>query len=105
MKLGRVGGLYTSLQIAEYCFKHELPIWIGGMFETGIGRTLNLRFASFLQDAQAHDLSPSSRYFVEDILEEPIQMDGNGYIPLAGMNSEVAPSILQKYVLQTLKLS
>lgn len=79
IKPGRVGGLYNSLKMIEYCQKHGLDAWIGGMFETGIGRAQNLQMAALIPDAKAHDLSPSSRYFVKDVLFKPISMD-NGFI-------------------------
>ena len=98
LKLGRVGGIFNSIQIAEYCLQHQLPCWIGGMFETGIGRSLNIQFAAFLLAAKAHDLSPSTRYFVEDILKSPVQMDEQGYISVASVsNSQVNELLIQKY--------
>lgn len=100
LKLGRVGGLYKSILIADYCLNHDIPCWIGGMFETGIGRSLNLRFASFLPKAKAHDLSPSSRYFVEDVLENPIDMDGAGFISLDELDDEISEDILRKYAIR-----
>lgn len=102
LKLGRVGGLFNSLEIADYCLQHQLPCWVGGMFETGIGRSLNLRLASFLPHAQAHDLSPSSRYFQEDVLMEDIDMDEHGYIHLDTCASDVNPDLLKKYAIQWL---
>jgi O-succinylbenzoate synthase len=97
LKIGRVGGLVNSLQIIDYCFRENIPVWIGGMFETGIGRTLNLQFASCLPHSIAHDLSPSSRYFVEDLLQQPVKMDAQGYIHLDTVQRTVSDSILQKY--------
>jgi O-succinylbenzoate synthase len=79
IKPGRVGGLFNSLKMIEYCQRHGLAAWIGGMFETGIGRAQNLQIAALLPEAKAHDLSPSSRYFAKDILLKPISMD-NGHI-------------------------
>ncbi len=74
IKPGRVGGLYNTIEMIEYCFAHNIPAWIGGMFETGIGRAQNLQIASFLMGAKAHDQSPSNRYFKKDVLKEPIEM-------------------------------
>lgn len=79
IKPGRVGGLYTSLKMITYCQEHDLDAWVGGMFETGIGRAQNLQIAALLHGAKAHDLSPSSRYFSRDVVEEPIVMD-DGFI-------------------------
>jgi len=86
LKPGRVGGLYNSILMLEYCKKKNIPCWIGGMFETGIGRTANLRVAQFLPNAQAHDLSPSHRYFAEDIIDDPIEMTKKGKVKMSELN-------------------
>jgi O-succinylbenzoate synthase len=80
LKPGRVGGLLNSISIAEYCLDHGLPCWVGGMFETGIGRALNVQVAARLPLARAHDLSPSSRYFARDIVAAPLTMDETGFM-------------------------
>lgn len=100
LKIGRVGGLFESLRILEYGARQNLPIWIGGMFETGIGRSLNLQMAALLPDAKAHDLSPSSRYFDEDILQHPITMSTDGLIDLSAVDRTVDPKLLAKYTIQ-----
>ena len=82
IKPGRVGGLYQSIQIAEYGFQNDIPCWVGGMFETGIGRAFNLQVAAHLPDAVAHDLSSTSRYFAKGIVEQPLVMDQEGYVSL-----------------------
>ena len=79
IKPGRVGGLWNTLRMIAYCQKHGIDAWIGGMFETGIGRALNLQVAALLPEAKAHDLSPSSRYFQRDLVMEPIEMT-DGFI-------------------------
>lgn len=83
IKPGRVGGLYQSIQIADYGQQHGIPCWVGGMFETGIGRALNLQVAAHLPGAVAHDLSTPARYFERGIVKEPLVMDADGYISLA----------------------
>lgn len=99
LKIGRVGGVMKSIEIIQYCTKHNIPCWIGGMFETGIGRTLNLRMASYLPNARAHDLSPSDRYFLEDIVQPNVQMN-NGYVAIKSIqNCKVQPELLDKYTI------
>lgn len=80
IKPGRLGGIPTSIALANRCQEVGIPVWIGGMFETGIGRALKLRFAACFPNARAHDLSPSSRYFVQDLVTQPVVMDANGTI-------------------------
>lgn len=106
LKVGRVGGLYQSLKIIEFCHQQKLPCWIGGMFETGIGRSLNLQFAAFLPKATAHDLSPSSRYFVEDIITPPVTMSTKGLIDRSPNHRvEVEEKLLKKYTIRRIPLT
>jgi O-succinylbenzoate synthase len=79
LKPGRVGGPSESIRIMRYCDEHAIPIWNGGMFETGVGRLQNLVYASFMPGAKAHDLSPSSRYFEKDLIAPAVTMD-SGFI-------------------------
>jgi len=98
LKPGRVGGIVETMNIIKYCLKKSIPCWIGGMFETGIGRKLNLRLASLLHEARAHDLSPSSRYFEEDLLDKPIVME-NGYIDYDSLSSmEVSEEMIKNHL-------
>ncbi|MEM9821320.1 MAG: o-succinylbenzoate synthase [Bacteroidota bacterium] len=100
LKVGRVGGIYRSIEILNYCHQHQLPCWIGGMFESGIGRLVNLRFASLLPHAKAHDLSPSARYFHEDIISPEVTME-NGFVRVAlTEESKVTAEKLEKYTNQ-----
>ncbi|MEL6864538.1 MAG: o-succinylbenzoate synthase [Bacteroidota bacterium] len=97
LKIGRVGGISHSIDILNYCHQHNIDCWIGGMFETGIGRMLNLELAAFLPNAKAHDLSPSSRYFKEDLIAPGVTMK-EGYISLdTALQGEVIEARIQKY--------
>ena len=98
LKPGRVGGPVETFRILAEAQGLGLPVWVGGMFETGIGRFANLRVARRLPSAQAHDLSPSSRYFTVDLLERPLEMDAQGTIDLGGE----APPALDDGILQEL---
>ena len=69
LKPARVGGFTESLSIHENCVKRELPLWIGGMLETGVGRAANLAFASLPGVTLPSDISATDRYFDEDISE------------------------------------
>ena len=46
LKIPRVGGIHEALKIATFCQENDLLVWLGGMFESGVGRALNLQFAS-----------------------------------------------------------
>jgi O-succinylbenzoate synthase len=100
LKPGRVGGLLPSLQIIEYCTQHHIDCWIGGMFETGFGRITNMQFAALLPNAKAHDISPASRYFEEDIIQNVIEMNNEGYLDYLPFTFNVVADILEKYSLE-----
>jgi O-succinylbenzoate synthase len=82
IKPGRVGGQIAALELMDRCRAVGVSVWIGGMFETGIGRFANLRLAARVEGAVAHDLSPSRRYFTRDIVASPIEMNSDGLISL-----------------------
>lgn len=71
---GKVGGVLSVIEMGEFCRDVGLPAWVGGMFETGVGRAHNLRVAARFPAAAAHDLSPASRYFPRDITTQPLHM-------------------------------
>jgi len=105
LKIGRVGGITNSIEIINYCFENNIRCWIGGMFETGIGRLQNLELARFLPKASAHDLSPSSRYFKEDIISPDIRMD-RGFINIKkASEGEIQPDRIEKYTTKKVKVS
>lgn len=104
IKPGRVGGLYNTIEMIEYCFENEILIWIGGMFETGIGRAQNLQIASFLTKAVAHDQSPSNRYFKKDVLENPIEMEDGFISSEYFMNPEVDEKYFEELTISKLFL-
>lgn len=83
LKPGRVGGLAASLKIHELCTQHGLGLWCGGMLETGIGRAYNVALASLPGFELPGDLSPSRRYWAEDVVEPEWTMeDGRVQVPL-----------------------
>ncbi len=80
IKVGRVGGIVEARAIHDYCESREVPVWCGGMLESGIGRAHNLHLASLSNFKLPHDLSASRRYYREDIIEPFIDLSGPGRI-------------------------
>jgi len=78
IKPGRVGGYLESKKIHDLCVKNNIPVWCGGMLETGIGRAANLALAALPGFTLPGDTSASARYFKQDITT-PFVMDG-GYL-------------------------
>jgi O-succinylbenzoate synthase len=84
IKPGRVGGFAASLAIHDLCGTHGVPVWCGGMLESGIGRAHNVALASLPGFTLAGDVSPSDRYWAQDIVDPPWTMadDGTVAVPL-----------------------
>ncbi|MCX6566679.1 MAG: o-succinylbenzoate synthase [Candidatus Aminicenantes bacterium] len=80
IKVGRVGGIVESMAIHDLCRESGLPVWCGGMLESGIGRAHNLHLASLPNFSLPHDLSASRRYYREDIIDPFIELSGPGTI-------------------------
>jgi len=70
IKPGRVGGLSQALLIHDLCQEHHIPVWCGGMLETGVGRASNLAVAALPNFTLPGDISASERYYHEDITNE-----------------------------------
>ncbi|MHB1310982.1 MAG: o-succinylbenzoate synthase [Gemmatimonadaceae bacterium] len=85
IKPGRVGGFASSLAIHDYCEQANVPVWCGGMLESGIGRAYNVALASLPNFTLPGDLSPSRRYWEQDIVSPEWTMSADGMmdVPLA----------------------
>jgi len=83
LKPGRVGGFGPSIAIHELCLEAGIPIWCGGMLESGVGRGYNLALASLPGFTLPGDLSPSARYWERDIVTPEWIMERDGMITLA----------------------
>jgi O-succinylbenzoate synthase len=84
IKPGRVGGLQNSLDIMEIAKENGIKVWIGGMLETGIGRSFNISLASNSLVTMPGDTSPNSRYFRKDITRETFDMKNGTIVPMKG---------------------
>jgi o-succinylbenzoate synthase len=80
IKPGRVGGLAASKAIHDVCAEAGIPVWCGGMLESGIGRAYNVALASLPNFVLPGDLSPSSRYWATDIVSPEWTMAANGLV-------------------------
>lgn len=83
IKIGRVGGYSEALPIHDLCYQRGIPVWCGGMLESGIGRAHNLALASLPGFILPGDISASSRYFDRDLIvpEVIIAADGTAAVP------------------------
>jgi O-succinylbenzoate synthase len=81
IKPGRVGGYLESVRIHDLCVEENIPVWCGGMLETGIGRAANVALASLPGFTLPGDTSASSRYFQRDITTAFVMQDGQLTVP------------------------
>jgi O-succinylbenzoate synthase len=84
IKPGRVGGLTESLEIAEVSRRNGGHVWIGGMLETGVGRSFNVALASHMLIDYPGDTSPNDKYFQRDIVKNPFTMEDGIIRPNSG---------------------
>lgn len=92
IKVGRVGGYSQALAIHDLCYERGVPVWCGGMLESGIGRAHNLALASLPGFTLPGDISASSRYFDRDLIvpEVTVAADGTVEVPRGrGLGFEV----------------
>ena len=80
IKPGRVGGFTASLEIHRLCREASIPVWCGGMLESGVGRGHNVSLASLPGFSLPGDLSPSQRYWRRDIVEQEWMMNDRGFV-------------------------
>lgn len=80
VKLGRVGGHSEAKRIEEVCRTNKIPIWCGGMLESGIGRAHNIAMSTLTGFTLPGDISASKRYWHEDIIKPAVEVSKNGTI-------------------------
>jgi O-succinylbenzoate synthase len=80
IKPGRVGGFRAAIAIHNFCAAHGIPVWCGGMLESGVGRAHNVALASLPNFLLPGDLSPSRRYWERDIVTPEWTMDSQGMV-------------------------
>jgi O-succinylbenzoate synthase len=80
VKLGRVGGHSEARSVERVCRENNIPVWCGGMLESGIGRAQNIAMATLAGFTLPGDVSASARYWAEDIIEPPVIVTPRGTI-------------------------
>ena len=80
IKLGRVGGYTPSKQIHDLCKSRQIPVWCGGMLESGIGRAHNIALSTLENFSLPGDVTASRRYWTEDIIEPEVEVSPQGTI-------------------------
>ncbi|HYP25113.1 MAG TPA: o-succinylbenzoate synthase [Blastocatellia bacterium] len=101
VKLGRVGGHHEARLIQQFCLNGRVPVWCGGMLESGVGRAHNIAMSTLEGFALPGDVSASERYWEEDIIDPPVTVSERGTIRApegAGIGFEVNERRLESLV-------
>jgi o-succinylbenzoate synthase len=80
IKPGRVGGFASAIAIHDVAHRNGIPVWCGGMLESGVGRAYNVALASLPNFIFPGDLSPSSRYWARDVVTPEWTMSADGFV-------------------------
>jgi len=107
IKPGRVGGLNQGLEIHELCRAQGVPVWCGGMLETGVGRASNLAIASLPGFTLPGDISASDRYYARDITNERFTLNPESTIDVPsgpGLGVSIDEEALQQFTLTKLEI-
>jgi O-succinylbenzoate synthase len=102
VKPGRVGGYLEALRIHDVCQTHNVPVWCGGMLETGIGRAANLALAALPNFLLPGDISGSDRYYKRDLTEPFVLEDGQLSVPASpGLGVNVLREVIDEMTTAT----
>jgi o-succinylbenzoate synthase len=80
IKVGRVGGFSEAKKVHDVCRVNRIPVWCGGMLESGIGRAHNIALSTLENFSLPGDVSASKRYWKEDIVEPEVEVSREGLI-------------------------
>jgi o-succinylbenzoate synthase len=108
IKVGRVGGFSEAAAVHDVAQKARIPVWCGGMLETGIGRSHNIALSTLSNFTLPGDVSASKRYWREDIIEPAVEVSDQGFIRVpqeAGRGFKLRTDLIEKLAVrkQTLR--
>ncbi|MDP2975898.1 MAG: o-succinylbenzoate synthase [Anaerolineales bacterium] len=107
IKAGRVGGLSEAIAIHDLCRERGVPVWCGGMLETGVGRASNLALASLPNFSLPGDISASERYYAQDITRERFTLNADSTIDVPagpGLGVTLDPAAVKKFTRAEIEL-
>jgi len=99
IKVGRVGGFSEAKKVHDVCQANRVPVWCGGMLETGIGRSHNIALSTLENFSLPGDVSASKRYWKEDVIEPEVEVSRQGMIAVkddAGTGYRVREDLIEK---------
>ena len=104
IKVGRLGGFSEAIAVHNLCERNNIPVWCGGMLETGIGRAHNIALSTLPNFRLPGDVSASKRYWAEDIVEPEIEVTPRGTIEVSdapGTGYEIKPDLIDKLTVRS----
>jgi len=107
IKAGRLGGLSQAVMTHDLCRDVSMPVWCGGMLETGIGRASNVALASLPNFVLPGDISASDRYYARDITNERFALNADSTIDVprgAGLGMTIDEDALKMFSLNRIEL-
>jgi O-succinylbenzoate synthase len=107
IKAGRLGGISQAVAVHDLCAENHLPVWCGGMLETGVGRASNLALASLPNFNLPGDISASDRYYARDITHERFNLNPDSTIDVPhgpGLGVTLDESALEEFTLAVVTL-
>jgi O-succinylbenzoate synthase len=100
VKVGRVGGFSEAIAVHDVCRENKIPVWCGGMLETGIGRVHNIALSTLPNFSLPGDVSASKRYWNEDIIQPEVTVSAKGFIDFdrtkPGRGYEIKKDLVEK---------
>ncbi len=99
IKVGRVGGFSEAIAVHNVALKNGIPVWCGGMLESGIGRSHNIALSTLKNFTLPGDVSASKRYWKEDIIEPAVEVSPQGFIKVpetAGRGFKIKADLIEK---------
>jgi len=99
IKVGRVGGFTEAKKVHDVCEKNNVPVWCGGMLESGVGRAHNIALSTLENFRLPGDVSASKRYWKEDIIDPEVEVSREGTIAIrdeAGTGYRVREDLIEK---------
>ncbi len=104
IKVGRVGGFSEAKSIHDVAQSHNVPVWCGGMLESGVGRVHNIALSTLENFRLPGDVSASRRYWKEDIVEPEVEVSPHGTIPISdqpGTGYRVREDFIEKLTVRS----
>ncbi len=108
IKPSRVGGILEAKIIHDLCQENDVPVWCGGMLETGIGRAFCIALSSLPNFRLPGDISPSNFFYEADVLADSYQVDSEGFIKVStnkGLGYEIETDMIERYKVSQIDLT